>query len=266
MTRRTLALAFVAALLGGCFASAPSAPRSDGAMPSPVGAAASIPWTLDSCKVAVISVPVPSASVAPFLPKGFAPQPISAASATTFFGAEAFRCKSGSGLRGNVTDLSYASFWATVIPPAKLATKGVTQYYVKWDTLVPDDARREALVAAGFPARSGSASVTIDATGAVTGQAHLEYAGDLTIQGVAAGSQPNAAATFVEFTPTLDGFVGAWAATSAASTDALGPGTLTVAAGSVAAKILGGTTAAGGLDVSTWTFHDGNITLALPTS
>jgi hypothetical protein len=214
----------------------------------------------------VISVPVPSASGAPFLPKGFAPQPIGVASGTTFFGVEAFRCKSGSGLRDNVSDLAYASFWAAAIPPGSLTVKGVTQYYVKWDTLVPDDARRAVLAQAGFPARGGTAAVAMDAAGVVTATAHMERAGDITIQGVAAGSQANPAASFIEFTPVGDGVVGAWGATSAPSTDAVGPGTVAVSAGSVAAKILGATTASGGLDVSTWTFHDGNVTLALKSS
>lgn len=127
-----------------------------------------IDWGLSGCHGLVVLIPVAAETLEPHLPEGFtAVMPDSVAATLppdprlqAVLGLELLECDEGAGLHGPIEGLDYASFWTFVDPPAALEGRGHDLSFVKWDTLVPDEDRRDLLQDHGLAARDGD--VTID--------------------------------------------------------------------------------------------------------
>ncbi|MEX2291828.1 MAG: hypothetical protein WD794_16065 [Mycobacteriales bacterium] len=144
------------------------------ALSAPASAAGGQPgrtleWGLTDCRGVVALIPVDRATLQPHLPAGFSPTlPPSVAALLppdprleAVLGLEVFDCVQGEGLHGPVEGLDYASFWTFVEPPAHLADHGKQLTFFKWDTLVPDEPRRELLREYGVPARDGHVALDL---------------------------------------------------------------------------------------------------------
>lgn len=271
--RRLAPLVLVAVLtpLAGCAAPG-SGPAPDADAQDGTGGALVVPWDLVECAFVAFGVAVDPDRLAPYMPEGFTastgnrvplPVPVDAAR-SAFLGLEAFECRSGRGLEGPVDALDYGSFFTFATPPEALANGSIEQYYVKWDTLVPDEPRRDALAARGLPARAGEATVTLEETaqGVRLGATlALKGVGGFTITGAGARRGASSGFEFVEYMPAEDGTLAAWHG-HAQDRDAVaaGAGTLQVEPGTWIADVMGGTTASVTWTAGTWTFLHGNVT------
>lgn len=247
-------LLLVALALAGCLASPD---------PSPATAADDVdvlPWGLHECRYLVAFLPVRADAVRPHLPEGFEPAPGLVPGASASLGVEAFSCAGGMGFGEDVAPMSYGSTFASVVPPEALAMD-VPFQYVKWDTLVPDDARRALLVARGFPARAGA--VTIEEGALTTATMDMVDVGAFTIQVAAGPEGEGGEGAFAEFTPGEGAALARWNATATNVTVASGRGVVTVPEGSIAADILGASTAPANVNVGTWSFVAGELRLRL---
>lgn len=244
MRARTLVLAILLLpALAGC-----TTPRD--LFEAPTIPAQTHPWGLRECSYVVAVLPASAARVQQHLPDGFralAPQdvglPRDARGADGNVGVEAWRC--GQGVGSNNTTLEspvYGATFAFVEPPAELKENGTRFYFVKWDVLIPDEARRTLLEDAGVTAYNGSVTLT-------RGPAALDRAfvatlamnGTYTMRGAAAQASNLTEFRFVEFTAVPDGLV-VWRASVAgtalggAGTVALPPGRLRDVVGSDSAQ------------------------------
>lgn len=125
-------------------------------------------WNLETCDAVIAMIPVDHEAIQPHLPDGFTadipdrvrtqlpPDP----TLDAVLGMEAFTCRSGSDLHGQVAPMSYASYWTFADPPGDLDQGPYDLTFVKWDTLIPDRDRRHLLRDHGLPARDGN--VTFD--------------------------------------------------------------------------------------------------------
>lgn len=246
-------LFLVAMALAGCADGKPSISTPDGLTPASALPALELAWGLTGCRFGVALIDVPAADVQPFVPEGFrilsvaevgvepnAPMDVPNPRGDGNFGIELFQCDEGVGLDGTVVPaIVYGSFFTAVEPPMELR-RDVDFHFVKWDTLVPDEPRRELLQSYGMPVRNGTASVTQR-----LGQGSVSsYAGTLTFEGgesytfQGASALPQAGVTFVEYMVTPGGLA-AWSTTVEFLVGGVGPQTVTVPAGSFAAEVLG---------------------------
>ena len=255
-------LALALLVLPGCL-SGPAADAPPGAAPAP-GAPGVLPWSLTECAFLVAFVPVKAERLAPHVPGGFtlstAGGPLGAVQGEAYVGVEAFQCASGAGLEGEVAPLEYGSFFTAVEPPAALRMEA-DALFLKWDVLVPDAPRREALLAEGLPARAGTATLErpLGPAPRILATLTLEDVGAFRVDGLVQGQGPLAEGAFVEYMAREDGGVALWRA--AWETHALerGRAMVTFEPGSWVAEVAGGQAPASFITGS-WTFHDGTIT------
>ncbi|MGQ0536485.1 MAG: hypothetical protein ACT4PT_10475 [Methanobacteriota archaeon] len=230
-----------------------------------------LPWGLDSCDFVVAFIPVAADRVADRLPEGFrALSPAELGLPPDMRGdatvsVEAFTCPSGVGLNGTVEEMTYGSLFITVEPPEELKEPDTEMYFVKYDVLIPDEDRREALAAAGVPARAGTAAFT---------QHHALPGGTIFVGSIAFddtesygvnGFAPQDAGSFegfnfVEFTPVPGGFV-TWRSAVDITRDQAGTGYVRVAQGTWLADIVGVERAPASFLSLTGSFVDASITL-----
>jgi hypothetical protein len=240
------------------------------------------PWGLSGCTSVAAVVPVDVQTMDAFLPAGFtAGLPPSVAArmpdprilaGDTLLGIEGFRCATGIGAHGEtLSDPYWASLFTWVTPPAALRDDRAPRYYFyKFETLVNDRPRLTQLRAHGaaaFPGRltvstwqqspelaAGLSGTAVDAT-LTLGSESYRFTG-LTGMPVAEyfdASQPFVApdddsrglglgGTFKAFTPARGGFV-VWRADFDEGRAYAGSGLVQMSAGSLAARIVGSTTA-----------------------
>lgn len=129
--------------------------------------AQTLPWGLSNCQVVVAIVPVDAGALSAHLPEGF--EPVAPEDAFGLpddprgdgaIGLETFACESGAGLNETVEDLAYGAVFAPVEAPGNLSHPEADLVFYKWETLVPDDPRREHLSARGLPAVDGSTDLS----------------------------------------------------------------------------------------------------------
>lgn len=272
---RAVLCLFLLTVLSGCSGQPP--PAED----EPIAGlpALTIPWGLSDCDFAVILVDVPAADVAHLVPDGFRVQSVAevAIGGQTGqqvanprndgnLGLELFRCGGGTGLPNETLDgVAYASIFIGVDPPADLR-RDVDNHFVKLETLVPDDARRELLAAYGLPVVDGEATfgLSSDVAGYV-------YQGDLEMNGTryqfqGIGLAPLSSSSFAEFMQTPHGLA-IWSVEYGLTSGGGGGQSVTVPAGSMPAEILGAGTFYGGGFAGRGTFHSGMLELpAVPAT
>lgn len=124
-------------------------------------------WWLSNCHAVVGIVPVDEQALADHLPEGF--EPVSAEEALDLppdprgdgaLGFETFHCESASGLDGNIDEVGYAALFAPVEPPEDLEHPDAEVLFYKWETLVPDEDRRNLFIDRGLPAVDGSTDLS----------------------------------------------------------------------------------------------------------
>lgn len=235
---RLLVGLLVLAMLAGCVTPPATEPApSTPALSSP----APIAWTMANCHFGVALTAVPAAAVQPFVPEGFRIQSVAEAGAEGQVGQdvpnpqddgnigfEVFRCEKGSTLDGQMDGMVYASVFTGVEPPADLR-RDVQNHFVKWDVLIPDDARREVLVAAGIAAHAGQATAATEILGAsmtsYEGSATIEGLGAFAFSGRSVAPLPDGA--FTEYTETPNGLV-EWTMRYHLVSGGAGPQTVTI--------------------------------------
>lgn len=257
-----LRLLLLLAALPGCLGSTGGG-GSGASVPSSTGDA--IPWSMTDCAFVVAFVPVPAERLQPLVPEGFTVSagggPLATVQGGAYLGVEAFQCASGAGLDGaEVAPLEYGSFFTGIEPPADLVVADADVHFLKWDVLVPDAPRREALVAEGLPARTGSARIerTLAAAPQLVASLTLDEVGAFRIEGAIQGAATPDAGTFVEFMPRDDGGVGLWRADWDTQALEQGRAILTFEPGSWAAGVAG-ERATGAFITGTWSFANGSI-------
>lgn len=255
-------LPILALALAGCVQSAVPEPAS-GIDSSSAAAQTPLEWGLAGCAAAIAFVPVPAAAVAPHLPEGFralAPSeaglPVAAdAQGDATVSVEIFSCMEAA----NATEAGYASLFVAVEPPADLKDPDAAMSFVKFDVLVADPALRAVLVAAGVPAKDGSADIAVTVPGAGSAEAELEGAA-FAIR-IAYAPTPPAPLDFpfVEYTATEAGLV-TWKAT-AKGVSGTAVGVVEMAPGSLAAEITGAESAQAYVLILEGDFVDATIEL-----
>jgi hypothetical protein len=257
------------------------------ALSTPASAAGGQPgrtleWGLTDCRGVVALIPTQKATLQPHLPGGFSPTlPPSVAALLppdprleAVLGLEVLDCVEGAGLHGPVQGLDYASFWTFVQPPVHLRNHGKQLTFFKWDTLVPDEPRRELLREYGVPARDGRVTVdlwsdeVVASTGSGVGapavalDAGWSFDGGERYRFTGVATAPvEFAGSFVEYGPAGTGLA-EWT-TDYRSRRALGgAGTVTMEPAGFPARMLGRTVTDAYFLVPTGLdFFDGQITL-----
>lgn len=209
----------------------------------------SIPWGLTACEGVIALIPVDADSVQAHLPNGFtAVVPDSVRTLLppdprldAVFGLEGLACEKGVGLRGDVDGMQYGSYWTFVKPPERLTDDAYPLSFYKWDTLVPDQPRRDFLAARGLRVFGGGTTFTsweptpVGIAFDVT--LDLKRSGSHRFLG-AAGAPIDFSGTFVEFTKARKGLA-AWR-TAYDSTRAVGgAGIVEMEADSFPAQVVG---------------------------
>ncbi|HET6403343.1 MAG TPA: hypothetical protein VFH78_01745 [Candidatus Thermoplasmatota archaeon] len=238
-------------LLSGCVAPPADAPPEEERI---------FAWDLLDCRTVVAFVPVAKEALAPHLPEGFTPAG-GVADVEAAIGVEAFLCESGAGLDGaRVAPIVYGALFAGAAPPEELRVDGVDVYWVKWDTLIPDAPRRNALAAEGLPVRDGSASIDAGVGTLVRMSMTLEGVGAFRVEGAteATDTTYDDEIRVAEYMPTNEGLA-RWSMTSPTARSRYGSGTLEMAPDSIVARIVGATTVPAILDVGAWSFTNGTI-------
>jgi len=225
-----------------------------------------LPWTLTDCQAVVVLFDVPAEAVRPHLPPGF--EPVSVLAGLTgnddpasdgSFGLEMFTCASGSGLNGTVEPIAYGSQFAFVDPPENVTVAADYQFY-KWEVLVPDADRREALAARGAPAMDGSADFALfmmqEGAGTFDGTLVLGN-GTYAFEGRTLVPNPDPI-TFTEYM-AVPGGIATWHTSVAVDAAGIGTGTVDVPEGTLAAEVLGPGAHDGSALVGRWSFTDGRV-------
>lgn len=249
------ALLLAGVVLAGCSGRAP--PADDGPA-LPALPARELPWSMQGCTFVAAVLQVPVSVVAPFVPPGFrvmhaAEFALEGASGQGLptpptggddgnIGVEAFQCADGAGLDGEVVPgLTYASFYTGVEPPAELR-RDTPFHFVKWDVLIPDQARNQLLASYGVPVHNGTATASLGLIGQqslaqVTASTDFGF-GPFTFDAKALAPFPDDRCGFVEFTPVPTGFV-EWTMACHFVTGGVGPLTVDVPVGSWFADAIG---------------------------
>lgn len=247
-------------LLPGCLGTPPAAaPRDDDQAP-----ADTLAWGLTACRYVVAWGYVDGDAVEPFLPEGmsvrrstdaFPPDP----GGDTLFGADAMACGSGMGLEDEVAPLGYGYVWAAADPPEAWLQEGVDpdEHYAKWDVLVPDAPRREALAARGVPVHDGAATVD-DAPMGPDATVAYDGLGTLRIQGLTTRPIGAFDGAFVKMSEAEDGAV-AWRAQATSGPRTTGHALMTFPEGSWMADVVGDTTLRGGYHAGTWSYDEARL-------
>lgn len=269
MTRNVrLAVALVAVLalltVSGCVASPPADDAAD-AKTSPPAFDGELSWGLSECRYVVSWGFVDGDSLAPHLPEGFTVRRsegvagVPAPGGDTLFGLDAMTCSSGQGLDGVEAPMEAGYVWAAADPPESLLQGGIpaAEHYVKWDVLVPDDARRGLLLEYAVPVRDGSASVR-DTTLGQDAQLRLDGVGTLTIQTVESLTIGAFDGEFVKFTESANGVV-AWRAHAVSGERTTGDAVLSFPEGSWMADVVGDTMLRGAFHSGTWTYEPARL-------
>lgn len=243
--------------------------------PAP-GSPTTLPWQLNECRYVVGWSQADPAIVQANLPEGFTVStggplglPTPGPTQRAIIGTEAFDCPSGSGLAGTVEPMSYASIWIPVTPPEELADPDVSAVYYKFDVLVPDAPRREAMLALGLPVTTGEIAWTqppvpdsrgADLSLAEVGDFHFELLAPRSVAAAEGGA-------FMEITPANDGASGyaIWKAEFEWNEDSFtqGNGYIDWPAGHWVTEAIGTARAPAQFHAGTWSF---NGTLTLPTA
>lgn len=262
--RPPLAIVLSAALLAGCTAVPdPTGPPAAGSAPQV------LPWGIIDCTFLIGLVRFDPAQAQDLLPPGFAfrtgsglPLPVDVAPLDqATLGVEAFSCASGAGLQGSVAPLAYGSVYFTVDPPPELSAGEDVPHFLKLSVLVPDADRRAALEAVGADVTDGAVDLAAGPAGA-TGTLALATVGDFAFAAVPTRPPGEGAEfRFREFTPTADGRLVRWDGHAVSSATYGGQGLLEVPAGSIPARLGGGTTLQVGMFGGQYTFEDATITL-----
>lgn len=258
---RAPVLLALAAVLAGC-AAVPTPPPAGGS-----AGPGTIPWAITDCTFLIGLIPFDPAEGQDLLPEGFAfrtgdglPLPVEVPVSRATLGVEAFACASGAGLTGTVTPLAYGSVYFNVDPPEELRAPDGAPHFLKLSVLVPDAERRAALEAVGADVAGGE--VALEATpGGMSGTLTLDTVGTFTYQSVDQPPREGASFPFREFTPAADGRLVQWDATATSSDVFSGQGLLEAPAGSIPARLGGGTTLQVAMFGGRYTFEDGTITL-----
>lgn len=267
--RWVCALLLLSVGFAGCIADEPTNTTGTGLPALEVPRPDAIDWALTRCEAAIVLFDVAAEKVQPHLPEGFKPLPVASGVAGLplnpvnggSFGIEMFTCAKGIGLNETVESIAYGSYFAFAEPPAELKDATADYHFVKWDVLVPDEARRTLLQDVGVPALNGTAtfeSFTLDGSkGALRGT--LNMTGEHIFEGTTYAPGP-AAIRFLEFTAVPDGLA-IWKMDATTTAIGLGPGTVTVPAGTLAAEVLGAGTHEGDLMAFKGDFASGLVDL-----
>ncbi len=118
--------------------------------------------------------------------------------------------------------------------------RDVTFHFVKWDTLVPDEPRRNVLQSYGLTVREGTATVEQPflqgPLSSYTGT--LDFGGEETLTFEGSSLAPQDPVTFVEYMVTPNGLA-AWSTTVEILAGGVGPQTVIVPSAGKAADIVG---------------------------
>jgi hypothetical protein len=186
----------------------------------------------------IVVVPVDANALRAYLPTGFEPR----AAEDPAIHLDAYVCASGVGFNGTLEQVEYGSWYVPVDATTALREPGYDAYFVKMDFLVPDEARRLALATAGFPARDGSARVTLEGDDRlVDAVLDLGNDGGFALRGTMGAAVPQARPLpFVEYTPLMTtGTLGRWHARLHDARIGQGTGVLTAKEGSSFAGLTG---------------------------
>lgn len=208
-----------------------------------------LPWGFSDCRWVVAAIPTQASGLSDHLPANFTPMtpeemglpPVPGADAV--MGLEGFECTQGQGLDGPVEGFVYSAYWSPVHPPEDHARDGAGLQFVKWQTVIDDDALRQRLSQAGVPAVEGNvtmetfeqipAGLVFDLSVTVGSETH-------SFQGTAGqeGSDEMKNFTAREFTATEEGLVH-WDTRVVSPNLVQGSGTVQMASGSLPAEIVG---------------------------
>lgn len=227
-----------------------------------------LPWGLTGCQYAVAFVPVPAAAVQTYLPEGFRPLALAEFGlppdprGDANIGTELWTCEEGAGLNGTVAGMAYASIFTAVAPPEELYDEANTFHFVKWDVLVPDEARRALLAEAGIPAVPGEGAWgRFQANGDQAAfEGAFEMNGSFALRGAALAPADAALRDFrfTEYTMTPHGLA-VWNVTARSTASAAGTGTLVMSG--MMADVVGATQAQAYYLAGAGEFVDGTIWL-----
>lgn len=224
-----------------------------------------LPWNWTECEVLIAIVPVQQDRLRPFLPEGFEPGGagllVAPLPGTSLLGFEIFQCKSAQGEGEDITDAPYASIFAGVKPPQHAPWIGEgDQTYVKWETLIPDAKRRDALAAIGAPVRGGQVSLESPAPGgAVIGSVAFDTGGGFQITAaMARPQQQHEDFTFVEYSAGKSGLIG-YIGRATDIADSQGNGQVVLQPGSWAEEVIGAPVANALVLYGVWSFADGTV-------
>lgn len=253
---RAVGLPLAVLLVAGC--AAPAGP--------PAGAGPWLgSWNALECTAVLVAIPVDADRLQAVLPEGFTPAaspllPLGLGPGQAEFHLDAYDCAEDQG------DFPmYGSFYAPVEPPEERRAEApdLAGHFVKWDTLVPEDAERAPFAAVGLPVHGGQAEVTLDAlTGQVQARLHMAGAGGFALQGLAPGPEGGEATfSYVEFTPLANGTTGLatwWA--HARATGRSGAGQVDLEPGTWVADVIGASSAQAQFFAAAWSIESGNVT------
>lgn len=270
---RPLTIATLAALLvAGCATPTTSLPPSNANDPA-TSTLTVMPFGLNDCWFAVAIVPVNAADLAPYMPDGFVPSegnaiPPSVGGVQSFLGLETFDC-ADEGLGDTAGRHAYASVFTGATPPPELANGTIDEYYVKWDTIVANEATRTSLADAGFPGTTGTVSLRVDSVGPVGRlSASVEFEGGGGFQLEATGSlgAPREGFEYIEYAPSASGTLAAWHSRTLDRDFVFpGSGVVTVEESSWYAELTGLGPIPTSIAFGRWSFEPGNITFPVRT-
>ena len=223
------------------------------------------PTDLQACEAAVGLVPLPAARLAERVPDGWRllqtedvglpDDPRGGA----LLGLQMARCAEGYG--GNLTDVSYASYFTLVEPPDALRVEGARHHFLKWETLVQHAPLREALAGEGVAATEGSATFgpRLPVAEAFEGRFDMGGAHVLRATGPVPAYPDLASFRLAELQPLAGGAYAVWNAT-VESTLTVGGMTADLPPG-FASRAAGGSRAEGYVLVGRATYADATVTL-----
>ncbi len=234
-----------------------------------------IPWGLESCRASWWLAPASSEALREYLPDGFEPAPTPqlpgidvAAGLDTYLGFDAFECESGTSLNGTIGPLVFGSLFTRVTPPDEYAVPGRDSYFFRWEVLIPDQPRFNALADLGLAVRQGDAQIEAPtptgSPGPWQNTLDLEGTGTFTLTGSTTGPEtPGDDVPWAAYTPAGGG-IATWQATATDLTAALGYGVWTADPGSWVADALGADQGEAVFSVGTWSITDARLLVPGP--
>ncbi|HUR68782.1 MAG TPA: hypothetical protein VM370_06005 [Candidatus Thermoplasmatota archaeon] len=234
-------------LFAGCVGQGgPPGPADDGTSAPVTATPVRYIWNATGCREITATFDVSTAALQAELPEGFTARP-SRTPGRSGVGVDFFECAQSVLTSGPTEGGAYASFWAGVDAPAALMGNA-TDAFVKWDTLIPDPVAFAALSSAKASVRTGSVTVR-DATpaGGIAGEIAFDELGSFVATALAGVAPPGATggSTLLREWSSAgeDGSeLAMWEVNLTQYGSSFAPGTLTVPADSIAAKLYGGTT------------------------